>query len=76
LGGNGDAAKRYNLTLSVNFQNILNHTNLSRPVGNLTSSFFGISNASAGGFGGFGGRGGGGSAPFNRLIEAQVRFSF
>ena len=74
--GSGDAAKRYNLTLSVNFQNILNHTNLNKPVGNLSSSFFGISNSSAGGFGGFGGRGGGGSAPFNRLIEAQVRFSF
>jgi hypothetical protein len=75
-GGTAEAAKRYNLTLSVNFQNILNHTNLGKPVGNLSSSFFGISNSSAGGFGGFGGRGGGGSAPFNRLIEAQIRFSF
>jgi hypothetical protein len=74
--GGGDA-KRYNLTLSVNFQNILNHANLGRPVGNLSSSLFGLSTSSAGGFGGFGGgRGGGGSSPYNRLIEAQVRFSF
>jgi hypothetical protein len=75
--GGGEAAKRYNLTLSINFQNILNHTNLGRPVGNLSSSFFGLSTSSGGGFGGFGGgRGGGGSSPYNRLIEAQVRFSF
>ena len=74
--GGGENAKRYNLTVGVNFQNILNHVNFNRPVGNLSSSNFGISNSSAGGFGGFGGRGGGGSAPFNRLIEAQIRFSF
>jgi len=77
--GGGDAAKRYNLTLSINFQNILNHANLGRPVGNLSSSSFGLSNSSGGGFGGFGGggRGGGGaSAPYNRLIDAQIRFSF
>jgi len=75
-GANGGETKRYNLTVGVNFQNILNHVNLGRPVGNLSSSNFGISNNSAGGFAGFGGRGGGGSAPFNRLIEMQVRFSF
>lgn len=76
-GFGGGESKRYNLTLSINFQNILNHTNLGRPVGNLSSSFFGLSTSSAGGFGGFGGgRGGGGSSPYNRLIEASVRFSF
>ncbi|MDX6528580.1 MAG: hypothetical protein QOH41_870 [Blastocatellia bacterium] len=76
-GAGGDAAKRYNLTFSVNFQNILNHVNLRPPVGNLSSTFFGTSTASAGGFGGFGGaRGGGSSSPYNRLIEAQIRFSF
>ena len=74
--GGGEGARRYNLTFSVNFQNVLNHVNLGRPVGNLSSSIFGQSNSSSGGFGGFGGRGGGGSAPFNRLIELQVRFSF
>jgi len=73
----GDAARRYNLTFSINFQNILNHANLGRPVGNLSSSLFGLSTSSAGGFGGFGGgRGGGGTPAYNRLIEAQIRFSF
>ena len=74
--GGAESGKRYNLTVSFNFQNILNHANLGRPVGNLSSSIFGQSNSSSGGFGGFGGRGGGGSAPFNRLIEAQIRFTF
>jgi len=74
--GGGDTAKRYNLTFGVNFQNVLNHVNFNRPVGNLSSSYFGTSTSSAGGFGGFGGRGGGGAAPFNRLIEAQIRFTF
>ena len=72
----GEGAQRYNLTFSVNFQNILNHVNLGRPVGNLSSSFFGQSTTSAGNFGGFGGGRGGGSTPYNRLIELSVRFSF
>ncbi|PYS87381.1 MAG: hypothetical protein DMF70_00560 [Acidobacteria bacterium] len=59
----------------MNFQNILNHANLGRPIGNLSSSLFGLSNSSAGGFGGGGGRGGG-TPPYNRLIDAQIRFSF
>ena len=75
-GFGGGESKRYNLTFSMNFQNVLNHVNFSRPTGNLSSSNFGISTSSAGNFGGFGGRGGGGSAPFNRMIEASVRFSF
>jgi hypothetical protein len=76
-GFGGENSKRYNLTFSVNFQNILNHVNYGRPIGNLSSSLFGLSNSSAGGFGGFGGGGrGGGSAPYNRLVETQIRFSF
>jgi hypothetical protein len=74
--GGGESPQRYNLTFSVNFQNILNHVNLGRPVGNLSSSFFGQSTTSAGNFGGFGGGRGGGSTPYNRLIELSVRFSF
>src|SRR5262249_54427976 len=35
-GGAGSAGK-YQLTLSVNFQNLLNHVNLGPPVGNLSS---------------------------------------
>jgi hypothetical protein len=67
-GGNG----RYNLTFSLNFQNLLNHPNFNNPVGNLGSALFGQSTATAGGFGGFGG----GVAAYNRRIDAQIRFSF
>jgi len=76
FGGGAENAKRYSLTFSMNFQNILNHTNPGRPIGNLSSSLFGLSNSSGGGFGGFGGGRGGGTAPYNRLIDAQIRFSF
>jgi Carboxypeptidase regulatory-like domain/TonB dependent receptor len=76
-GAGGDTSKRYNMTVSVSFQNILNHTNLGRPVGNLSSQFFGSSLSTGGNFAGFGGgRGGGGTSPYNRLIDAQIRFSF
>ena len=75
FGGGADNTKRYSLTFSMNFQNILNHVNLGRPTSNLSSSLFGLSNSSAGGFGGGAGRGGG-TAPYNRLIDAQIRFSF
>lgn len=68
-GGNG----RYNLTFSLNFQNLLNHTNLNNPVGNLGSALFGQSTATSGGFGGFGG---GGNPAYNRRIDAMIRFSF
>ncbi len=80
-GGGGGAAK-YNLTVSLNIQNILNHVNPAAPVGNLTSPNFGQSLALAGGgfggFGGFGGGGGGGggSGAGNRKIYLNMRFSF
>jgi uncharacterized membrane protein YgcG len=70
--GGGNAGGRYNLTFSVNFNNLLNHTNLNNPVGNLGSQLFGQSTSTAGGFGGFGG----GGAAYNRRIDAQIRFSF
>jgi hypothetical protein len=72
FGGGGGGNGRYNLTFSVNFQNLLNHPNLNNPVGNLGSALFGQSTATAGGFGGFGG----GVAAYNRRIDAQIRFSF
>jgi hypothetical protein len=72
FGGAGGGGGRYNLTFSLNFNNILNHTNLGNPVGNLGSRFFGQSTSTSGGFGGFGG----GNAAYNRRIDAQVRFSF
>ena len=72
-GGGGTGTGRYNLTFSLNFQNLLNHTNLSTPVGNLGSSLFGQSTSTVGGFGGFGG---GGNPAYNRRIDAQLRFTF
>ncbi len=72
FGGGGGGTGRYNLTFSLNFNNLLNHTNLGNPVGNLGSQLFGQSTSTAGGFGGFGG----GNAAYNRRIDAQIRFSF
>jgi uncharacterized membrane protein YgcG len=75
-GGGGGASeatgKRYNLMLSINVQNLFNHTNLGTPIGNLSSSLFGQSNTTAGGFG----AGGGNQAAGNRRIELQARFTF
>ena len=71
-GGEAEAGRRYNLNLSVNIQNLFNHTNLGTPVGNLSSPFFGQSLSTGGGFGG----GGGNQAAGNRRIELQARFSF
>jgi len=75
-GGGGPAPNeyRYNLTVSLSFQNILNRVNLSAPVGNLSSPNFGESLGLSGSFGGFGG--GGGSGAGNRRIYAQVRLNF
>jgi len=76
--GGGESGKRYNVTVSLNFQNLLNHANLGNPSGNLGSSFFGMSTSTAGNFGGFGPGGGGGACQgaCNRKVEASVRFSF
>ena len=75
-GGGGPASeKRYNLNVSLNFQNILNHVNLATPVGNLASPSFGESLGVGGAFGGFGG-GGGSTGAGNRRIYAQVRLNF
>jgi hypothetical protein len=65
--------KRYNVTFSVNIQNLLNRTNLSQPIGNLSSPSFGESTSTAGSFG-FGPSGS--AAAGNRRIQLQVRFSF
>jgi hypothetical protein len=76
-GGGGPASeKRYNLNVSINFQNILNHVNLATPVGNLASPSFGESLGLGGAFGGFGGPGGGSAGAGNRRIYAQIRLNF
>ena len=75
-GGAGAAAseKRYNLNVSINFQNLFNHVSLGPPVGNLSSPSFGESVALGGAFGGFGAPGSTGAG--NRRIYAQVRLNF
>ncbi|HJQ68187.1 MAG TPA: carboxypeptidase regulatory-like domain-containing protein [Blastocatellia bacterium] len=59
----GDSRNKYNLTLQLNFNNLLNHPNLGNYNGTLTSPFFGLANRTAG----FDG---------SRRIEASLRFSF
>ncbi|HYG11424.1 MAG TPA: carboxypeptidase regulatory-like domain-containing protein, partial [Pyrinomonadaceae bacterium] len=54
FGAGGSEQKRYNLTLGININNILNRTNPGPFVGNLSSGRFGQSIQSGGGFG-FGG---------------------
>jgi hypothetical protein len=70
--GGAGAEKRYNLTFSVNINNLFNRTNLGPPVGNLNSPFFGQSTSTLGGFG----DGGGNASSANRRISAGVRFNF
>jgi Carboxypeptidase regulatory-like domain len=78
--GGASSGKRYNVTVSVQARNLLNHVNPSQPGGNLGSPLFGISTQLGGGFGprpgGGGGGPGGGGAAANRLVELQLRFSF
>ena len=79
MGGmGGDTTEhRYNLTLSVMFNNIINHYNPGGFVGNLNSPQFGQPTGINSGFGGGGpGGGGGGSVANNRRIEFQTRFTF
>jgi hypothetical protein len=65
------ADRTYKVILSVQIQNLFNHTNLGPPIGNLTSPLFGQSNWNAGDYG-FGG----GNPSGNRRIEGQIRFVF
>ena len=69
-GGGGATNRRYNLTLSVQARNILNHVNPGAINGTLTSPFFGQSTSTAGGFGAFAENGN------NRRLELQMRFTF
>lgn len=71
-GPGGGEGKKYTLNFSLFFINLLNHTNLANPVGNLSSPSFGQSLFTAGGFGG----GGGNVAAGNRRVQASVRFTF
>lgn len=74
--GGGDTNAPYNLSVSLNFQNLFNTNNQGGRTGNLSSPFFGQSTSTGGAFGFFGGGGGGGGGSANRRIEMQLRFSF
>jgi hypothetical protein len=70
FGGGSGGARRYQLTLSVNARNLLNHTNYGPVNGLLASPTFGTSTTLAGGFGAEG-------FPLNnRRLDFQLRFSF
>ncbi len=64
------SSRHYSLTLSLQVENLFNHTNPGLPVGNLSSPLFGLSTTSAGAYG-FGNNPGG-----NRRIELQIFFNF
>jgi hypothetical protein len=66
------ARGRYGMTLAVQLQNLLNHTNPGTLVGNLRSPIFGQTNTTAGSFG----LGLGSTSAGNRRIEGQIRFTF
>jgi hypothetical protein len=63
--------RRYNLTISMQGRNLLNHTNPGPIIGDITSPLFGQANSMAG-------SGGGGFSENanNRRLELQMRFSF
>ncbi len=58
--------RRYSLELSADANNVLNHVNLSTPVGTIGSPLFGHSTALANGF----------SNTANRIVEVQTFFRF
>jgi hypothetical protein len=74
-GGTALTEHRYNVTLSANFNNVLNHYNPAGYVGNLNSPQFGQATGISTGYGAGFGRGGGGSAG-NRKVDFSMRLSF
>lgn len=68
--GGESASHRYNVTLSIMARNVLNHENLSAPVGVLTSPYFLESTGITGGFGPES------VASNQRRIDLQLRFAF
>ena len=72
MGGGGDLTEhRYNLTLSVMFNNLINHYNPGGFVGNLNSPQFGQPTGINSGFGGGPAGAGGGSAEASPTIAAS-----
>ncbi len=79
MGMGGDTTEHpYNMTLSVNFENLLNHLNPGGYQGVITSPYFLQATSVNTGFGGGGpgGPGGFGGAANNRRVQLGVRFTF
>jgi hypothetical protein len=70
-GQGGNSEQRYNLTFSINANNIFNHPNLATPISNLSSLNFGRINALAGQPFSFSPL-----SPANRRVDLQMNFSF
>ena len=68
--GGESSEHRYNLTLSINARNILNHENLNTPNGALTSPYFLEATGITGGYGAEA------TASNQRRIDLQLRFAF
>jgi uncharacterized membrane protein YgcG len=68
--GSESSEHRYNLTVSVNARNILNHENVSSPIGSMTSPYFGESTGIQGGYGAES------TSSNQRRIDLQLRFAF
>jgi Carboxypeptidase regulatory-like domain/TonB dependent receptor len=73
FGGGGPS--KYNLTLSINARNALNHANFTAPSGDLASPYFGENRNLSGGFGPPGAVAGV-SSTYQRKIDLQLRFTF
>jgi hypothetical protein len=71
--GTGQPHRTYNLTLSLNANNLLNHVNWGTPGGDLSSPYFGQYRNLAGGFITMSGPGGG---TYNRKVDVQLRLAF
>lgn len=68
--GGESSEHRYNLTVSLNARNILNHENLNTPNGAITSPYFLESTGISGGYGAEA------TASNQRRLDLQLRFSF
>ena len=78
--GGGSSEHPYNVTFSINVENVFNHFNPGSYQGVITSPYFLQATAVNTGFGGGGPGGGpggpGGGAADNRRVQFGVRFSF
>jgi hypothetical protein len=75
-GFNDTTEHRYNVTLSLNFENLLNHFNPGGYQGTITNPLFLQPTSVNTGFGGGGGFGGAGSSANNRRIQMGLRLTF